>query len=92
MWYAFQITTTLGLAFVWTTAPGNGPEDFGRGLFLGILITWWLTWVLTLLFDGIRGLFRSHIVPVRRSQQSPDQLVSGRSGVGTRPPRLISKV
>jgi hypothetical protein len=76
MWYVFQAVTAFTLAFVWTTAPGNGPEDFGRGLFLGGLFAWWLTWVLTLLFDAIRRLFRSHTIPVGGSKKCPDQIVT----------------
>lgn len=95
MWFVFQITTVFGLAYVWTIAPGNSPADFGRGLFLGGLSAWWLTWVLTLLFDAIRRsytkLFR-RVALSRRSHQGPDQIVSSGDRVDTRPPRLISKV
>lgn len=95
MWYAFQIVSVFGLAVLWTRAPGNTPDDFGRGLFLGALCAWWLTWVLTLLFDAIRRVYAKlfgRVALGRRSHQGPDQIVSSGDRVGTRPPRLISKV
>jgi len=51
MWYVIQIGVAIYLAYAWTTLPGNTPADFGRGLFLGGLVAWSVTALITVIRD-----------------------------------------
>lgn len=98
MWYIFQISVAGGVAYAWTTLPGNSPKDFGHGLFLGAVVAWFATMLLSGIFDAInsrriqrlqssllRGINR------RSEKQTQYKVVVGRT-VGPRPPKLVSQV
>ena len=58
MWYVIQIVIAGYAAYSWTTVPGNSPADLGKGLFLGGLMAWWVTAVISALRDAHRDRIR----------------------------------
>lgn len=51
MWYIVQAGIAIGIAYFWCTMPGNSPDEFGHGLFLGGIIAWYATALVTALYD-----------------------------------------
>lgn len=47
MWYALQIGIIISVAYFWCTLQGNSPNDFGHGCFLGIILAWLITVLVT---------------------------------------------
>ncbi len=64
MWYLLQTLIAGYVAYTWCTLPGNGPENFGHGLFLGALIAWVVTAVIATFYDA-------HKQSIRHKQATP---------------------
>lgn len=62
MWYALQILIAAPVAYLWTTLPDNSPADLGHGLFLGGI----LAWCATLLLSAIVNTYRNR--PSKQTQ------------------------
>jgi len=54
MWYVLQAGIAIGIAYFWCTLPGNSPSEFGHGLFLGGIIAWYATALVTAIYDYSR--------------------------------------
>lgn len=74
MWYTLQIAIALGIAFFWATMPGHTPQDFGHGLFLGAILAWYGTLLITGVIEALNKRSRqtraSKALPVIRKSIS----------------------
>jgi hypothetical protein len=60
MWYALQTGLAIYVAYFWCTeVPGNSPDNFGHGLFLGGIVAWFCTLILTGLLDICKRIGRA---------------------------------
>ena len=89
-----QAIIALGVAFYWTTLPGNDPSNFGHGLFLGGIVAWFATAIIyaTLdLFNRRKRRIQSlpRLLVDRRSQEKPSDQIGVRRSVRPRRPTLI---
>jgi hypothetical protein len=94
VWYAIQAIIALGVAFYWTTLPGNDPSNFGHGLFLGGIVAWFATTIIyaTLdLFNRRKRRIQSlpRLLVDRRGQKKPSNQIGVRRSVRSRHPTLI---
>jgi hypothetical protein len=94
VWYVIQAIIAFGIAFYWTTLPGNNPTDFGHGLFLGGIIAWFVTSTVYATLDlFIRHKQQSQSLPTnlinRRSHEKPSHQIRVRRRMPSRPPKLI---
>ena len=96
MWYLIQASIAGYIGYYWTTLPGNSPINFGHGLFLGILIAWFVTTIvyatLDLFIRQIRRIQNNKSLARlsdRRGEKHPGNQVGIGSRTSSRSPRLI---
>ena len=51
MWYILQAGIAIGVAYFWCTMPGNSFSEFGHGLFLGGILAWYITALISAFRD-----------------------------------------
>src|SRR5271154_6211406 len=85
MWYIFQISIAGYVAYFWCTMPGNSPANFGHGLFLGAILAWYATMLLSSVINRIRGgrltqstrLIRPELLDRRSHEKSDKSILTG---------------
>lgn len=98
MWYAFQITITGYVAFIYLTQISN-EKDVLHAIVLGGIVAFYATLILSGTLNTLGKLIRSfrsmllccNLSALRRHKQ-PDKLIHVDRSGSPRPPRLISKV
>lgn len=51
MWYVLQAGIVIGVAYFWCTMSGHSPNEFGHGLFLGSILAWYTTALISAFRD-----------------------------------------
>lgn len=51
MWYILQAGIAIGVAYFWCTMSGHSPNEFGHGLFLGGILAWYATALISAFRD-----------------------------------------
>lgn len=94
MWYVLQTIIAVSLAYVWCGMPEHSPKDFGHGLFLGILVSWYITAICSALLDyalhGSRGKQTNLVTPAQRLPSLEETSTNGQSQPDQR--KLLGRV
>lgn len=62
MWYIFQLTIIVYVGYKWTTLPNNSPENLGHGLFIGFILAWYATLLVSGLITRIRRIGQKPVI------------------------------
>lgn len=86
MWYVLQAGTAIGIAYFWCTMPGNSPAEFGHGLFLGGIIAWYATALITAFLEPNRPRRTTRVTAVEGQSSLDSSVVPSRDA-----PKLLDR-
>lgn len=65
MWYIFQLAVIVFVAHEWGLTQNPPPKDMTHGIGLGVIVAWYLTLLLSSIFDFFkkRKIRKSLLIP-----------------------------
>ena len=95
MWYAFQTTIALGVAYAYLSHVST-EKDVGHAICLGGIVALYATIILSAILSLLRKLIRALAAmllrPALRRHEKPNKLIHVRSSGSARPPALIRQI
>jgi len=94
MWYVFQTVIVGGVAYAWL-AHISDQKDVGHAIFLGVIVAFYATFILSGVLNAVRTLIRAirskllGLRPALRAHEQPNKLIPVNRSGSTRPNRLV---